>query len=186
MTLKASTYGSVVVIQDMIGDLVDGRTFTDTTSPSLGAVERALDSTGSYLNMILKQNGYQAPVDVINEPTDEYALDFLKWANSAGAAAEVLSSTPFESSTAGLNPESEEIHNARHGYYLSVFNEAVRAIKAQEMVASRDFGGGEKGGFVSSGSRGTKPFFRRDMFEVPGTFDIGGYGESDEGYRGYP
>ena len=171
MPLNANTYGTVQRVQDMIGDMLPNRTFTSDTTPSLSAVETALNDTANYLNMELEQHGYITPVE------HEATRGFLAWANSAGAASEVLGQTPFDSSAAGLTPDSEEIQNSRRNYFLSIYRTAVKRIQEEEIPAPKNL----PYPWVTSGSKDTKPFFDRNMFEVPP-----GYLYPDDDGREYP
>ena len=100
MTVGANTYGAVAGIQRLIGDIVESRTFTTGTVPTLAQVETELDNAAAELNNALDQAGFTVPVNATDYPT---ARAFLKAANEYGAAAVLLSTVPSE----GYQPDEE-------------------------------------------------------------------------------
>jgi len=92
-TIRSSIYGDVQGVEDRIGDIIPSRTFTDSTIPSYGVVERWVETVSSELNVELIENGYQVPVSATDDPQ---AYEAVREAVHSGAAARVLASNPAE------------------------------------------------------------------------------------------
>lgn len=168
MALDANTYGTLIRVQNMIGDIVTDRQFSGSTNPSIEKVENALDDIADTINMELKQQDYTVPVTLADDPE---AFKFLRFANSAGAAAALLSFQPFEAGPGGFSAGSGDSITSRRNYLQSVFKKALETIRADELPASRATGLFAN---IVAGSREDddgnikQPIFTRDIFDIPG------------------
>ena len=127
-------YGSIAGVQELVGDIVQGRTFTDDTTPSTTTVQSILDSVEAIINVELKQQGYAIPVT----SSDDAAHALLIWANDCGAAARTLSTIPTESFT---NTESEGFGGSRREMLDRELHRTLERIKKRELPAAKDAAG---------------------------------------------
>lgn len=167
MALEDWTYAAVVDVQRLIGDIVEDRTFSDTTVPSTSQVEEELNNAAADLNRELDQVGYTVPVDEDDYPV---AFKFLKAANAYGAAAVLLSTVPSE----GYEP-TEEVETpgaTRAQTYANKFKSALKAIKENRLRAGRrknrlaDMYAGSQ---ADDDGNEKKPIFTRGMDTYPGS-----------------
>ena len=86
MSVDSNTYGTVVGLERMIGDIVDSRTFSGSTVPTVTEAEAALDAIADVINARLDVAGYTVKVDSTTYP---YAYGLLQEANNNGANAVV-------------------------------------------------------------------------------------------------
>jgi hypothetical protein len=167
MTVGANTYAEHEDVERLIGDLVENRTFTTDTVPSLAQVEEELDNAAADLNRELDAAGYTVPVDATNYPT---AYAFLVAANAYGAAAVLLSTVPAE----GYEP-AEEVEvpgTTRAQTYANKFKHALNAIKDQSRFrAGRRVNRLENvfaGSQEDDDGNEKQPIFTRGMDDYPG------------------
>ena len=164
MAVGANTYGSVEGVERLVGDAVEGRSFSGSTVPTTTQVEAELDAVASDLNRELEAAGYTVPVDSSDYPT---AYEFLTAANNYGAAARVLGIMP----TGSYNPGIEEMGPNRAQMYEHHLKHALKMITKGKLKAGRDLSPFE---WVSTGSRldddgyVKQPLFTRDMTDYPG------------------
>lgn len=172
MTVGANTYGEVAGIQKLIGDIVESRTFTTGTVPTLAQVESELDNQAADLNRELDQAGYIVPVGEVDYPT---AYAFLVAANEYGAAAVLLSTIPANS----FNPddEIEQTGETRAITYSNKFKSALKAIREYRIRAgmrvgrlSRVFAGSQE----DDQGNEKEPIFTRGMDDYPGRRNLTG------------
>ncbi len=132
MGLEGYTYAAVADIQRLIGDLVEDRVFSPTTTPTLDQVEAELDNAAADLNRELDQVGYTVPVDETNY---EIVYKYLASANAYGAAAVLLSTIPANV----FNPdeEVEQSGETRAITYGNKFKSALKAIRENRLRAGR-------------------------------------------------
>lgn len=132
MAVDTNTYAEHEDVERLIGDIVSGREFNGTTTPTLTQVEAELDNAATDINRELDQVGYTVPVSVADYPT---AYNFLKAANAYGAAAVLLATIPAE----GYNPEDEVETGGedRSKTYSIKFNHALKAIRESKLRAGR-------------------------------------------------
>ncbi len=167
MGLDENTYAAVADIQRLIGDIVEDRTFTDTTVPSTSQVEKELDNAAADLNRELDQVGYTVPVDQSDYPT---AYAFLVAANAYGAAAVLLSTIPSE----GYDP-TEEVETPgtdRATIYANKFKSALKAIRENRLRAGRRVGRLSRafcGAQEDEDGNEKEPIFTRGMDAYPGS-----------------
>lgn len=167
MAVDANTYAEKEDVERLIGDIVEDRTFSDTTVPSTTQVEKELDNAAADLNRELDQVGYTVPVDESDYPT---AYQFLKAANAYGAAAVLLSTVPSE----GFEPteDVETPSTTRAQTYANKFKSALKAIRENRLRAGRRVGRLSR---VFAGSQEDdegnekKPIFTRGMDTYPGS-----------------
>ena len=135
MVVEANTYAEHEDVERLIGDIVEDRTFTVTTVPSLAQVESELDNVAADLNRELDQVGYTVPVD---ETTYATAYAYLKAANAYGAAAVLLGVLPAET----YNPleEVEQPSDTRINMYSNKLKSALKAIRENRLRAGRRVG----------------------------------------------
>ncbi len=166
MAVKANTYGEVIGVAVLVGDLVDSRTFSSSTIPTDTQVELFLDDTASEINVALDQQGYIIKVVSADFPD---AFDWLVSLNEKGAAALVLSTLPAE---AYVEPGEEAPAGTRRQYYQREFERGLKRIKDQQLNVGRSnsrlskvFAGSQED---SSGNK-KLPIFTRAGTEYPST-----------------
>lgn len=132
MAVDTNTYAEHEDIERLIGDIVENRTFTITTVPSLAQVESELDNAAADLNRELDQVGYTVPVSETDYPT---AYAYLKAANAYGAAATLLAVLPAET----FNPleDVEQPSDTRINMYANKLKSALKAIRENRLRAGR-------------------------------------------------
>lgn len=166
MTVAANTYAAVTDIERLIGDIVDSRTFTASTTPTVTEVELELDNAAAELNAALDAVGYTVPVDEDDYPT---AYAYIKAANAYGAAAVILSTVPAE----GFEP-SEEVESpatSRAQTYANKFKSAIKRIESEKLRAGRRVRRLERvftGSQQDDNGNEKKPIFTRGMDDYPG------------------
>jgi len=166
MAVEANTYAEATDVERLIGDIVEDRTFAETTVPSLAQVESELNNVAADLNRELDQVGYTVPVDETAYPT---AYQYLKAANAYGAAAVLLATVPATS----YNPdeEVEQPGETRASTYGNKFKSALKAIKENRLRAGRRT---RRLDTLAAGSAETEegatkdPIFKRGMDDYPG------------------
>jgi hypothetical protein len=126
-----NTYGTVVGVQALIGDVVINRVFSPTTFPTFIQVETFLDYAANRLNASIRANGYTFPVDSIAYP-ETYGV--LKLANEMGAASLVISMSPSET---WIAVDSDSPMYNRRRFYDTQFKEVLRIIKDKELYSGR-------------------------------------------------
>ncbi len=165
MAVGANTYGTVARVQGYVGDIADGRIFTNETIPTLEEVEAYLDDVAAIINMELEQSGYTVPVAVAN---DAQAHAYLLLANSAGAAAMALSSMPTEAYSD--TEEGQQLARSRRQYLQGILNNCIKLIRERRLPAARSsvtnqlFAGSQQ----DSDGAVKKPLFKRDTMDYPG------------------
>ena len=132
MAVEENTYAEATDVERLIGDIVEDRTFTTETVPTLAQVETELDNAAADLNRELDQVGYTVPVNKTDYPT---AYKYLTAANAYGAAAVLLSAVPANS----YNPDEdvEQIGETRATTYGNKFKSALKAIRENRLRAGR-------------------------------------------------
>lgn len=182
MTVGVNTYAIQADIERLIGDIVESRSFTTGTVPTIAQVEAELDNAAADLNRELDQVGYTVPVSVTNYPT---AYAFLKAANAYGAAAVLLAMIPATS----YNPdeEVEQPGETRAITYSNKFKSALKAIREERLRAGRRVGRLARvftGAQEDADGNEKKSIFTRGMDEYPGNETNvqagGGDSEDDE------
>lgn len=166
MTVATNTYAAAVDLQRLIGDIVESRTFTTGTVPTLAQAEAELDNAAAELNAALDQAGYTVKVNETDYPS---AYAYIKAANAYGAAAVLLSTIPTEAyqpaeEVEGVSPTRAEAYGAK-------FKNAIKRIEVHKLRA-----GMRKGRLadVFTGSQEDEdgnekePVFKRGMDEYPG------------------
>lgn len=178
MAVDTNTYAEHEDVERLIGDIVSGREFDETTTPSLDQVEEELDNAAADLNRELDQVGYTVPVVEADWPT---AFKFLKAANAYGAAAVLLSTVPSE----GYDPveEVETTTPTRAQTYANKFKSALKAIRENRIRAARRkarladvFAGSQE----DDDGNTKNPIFTRGMDDYPGRRDLVNGDEDDE------
>ena len=166
MVVEANTYAEHEDVERLIGDLVEDRTFTEDTVPSLAQVESELDNVAADLNRELDQVGYTVPVSETDYPT---AYKYLVAANAYGAAAVLLATVP--ATTYNPDEEVEQPGETRASTYGNKFKSALKAIRENRLRAGRRTGRLEN---LAAGSAETEegeeklPIFKRGMDAYPG------------------
>lgn len=166
MTVEANTYAEHEDVERLIGDIVEDRTFTETTVPSVAQVEAELDNVAADLNRELDQVGYTVPVNETDYPT---AYAYLKAANAYGAAAVLLSTVP--ANTYNPDEEVEQPGETRAGTYGNKLKSALKAIKENRLRAGRRVGrlaNLAAGSAVDDEGNTKEPIFTRREDSYPG------------------
>lgn len=132
MGIGANTYAEHEDVERLIGDIVEDRTFSATTTPTEAQVESELDNAAADLNRELDQVGYTVPVSETDYAT---AFAYLKAANAYGAAAVLLSTVPSE--TFDPTEDVEATTPTRAQAYANKFKSALKAIRENRLRAGR-------------------------------------------------
>lgn len=168
MGVGPNTYGTVARVQARVGDLVDGRVFSTGTVPTLAQVEVLLDDVAARINMELRAMGYTVPV--VNVGTDVEAFEYLRAANSAGAAALVLNTVPGEL----FDPDSPEASLSRRWGLWAELNAALKYISKGDLPASRtitvEVTKAWAGSQEDDDGNTTTPAFTRERTSYPGAW----------------
>ena len=179
MAIDEDSYGTVLKVEDLIGDMGQGRKFNYTDTPTIAQVEDFINDMAAELNMWLENYGYASPVIEADFPN---AHRILYLANSAGAAAMVLSMQPAEAFV-GLDTPEAQVTN-RKTFLWAQFRRAKSMIEDRSFVAPRN--NLKRYSRVISGSNkqgNTRPdFFRRHMLENPRV----GYDTQSDSIADYP
>lgn len=168
MAVDANSYGTVARVEARVGDMVEARTFSVSTVPTLAQVENLIDDTAARVNAELRAQGYTVPVD--NSGTDVEAFAWLRAANSAAAAATILNTVPGES----LDPDiPDEIRIRRQGLW-GEYMAVIKMIQAGEFPATRTVTSQVTKAFSGSqednDSNPTTPVFTRERTSFPGVW----------------
>jgi len=166
MVVETNTYAEHEDVERLIGDIVEDRTFNETTVPTLVQVEAELDNVAADLNRELDQVGYTVPVSETDYPT---AYKYLVAANAYGAAAVLLGTVPAET----YNPieEVEQPSDTRINMYSNKLKSALKAIRENRLRAGRRT---RRLGNLAAGSAETdegetkEPIFTRGEDDYPG------------------
>jgi hypothetical protein len=116
-------YGTKEGIERLIGDIVSGRKFSTSTTPSISQVEAELTNVAAEIDNALDAMDYVVPVDVT---TDPHAYAFLKAANEYGAAGRLLATIPTEAYDPG--EQMADIGNTRAQMYERHLKNALKLI----------------------------------------------------------
>lgn len=94
MALSANAYGSLTGVGALVPSLANANgTFDSSTQPLIGQVEGWIEETSALLNMILKFNGFDAPVTeaqvvlVLDMFINNEVSDIVKAHNNTGRLA---------------------------------------------------------------------------------------------------
>ena len=160
MAVNVRSYGTVTEVEALVGDLIEDRTFTSTTTPSLLQVERFIDLTAARINALLTSYNYSVPVSESDSP-DAYLQ--LVLANSAAAADLALSVLPVEAIVMPGAPQ-DGIGN-RKNFLWMLYKDVLEDIRHRRFSAPR-IGWGKQ---MRVGTEDLPPRFRRDQFSHPAT-----------------
>ena len=127
MAVGANTYGTVVGIQRLIGDIVGARTFSAATVPTTTQVEAELDAVAMEINAHLDAFGYTGPIDSTVYPT---AYGYMQAVNEYGAAARLLATIP----SLAYDPEAEQ-GTSRPEMYERHLKRALTKIEKHQLRA---------------------------------------------------
>jgi hypothetical protein len=167
LALDANTYGTVQRVMDRLGDLFDDGEPSTIDRLDRRQIERHLDDVAAEMNALLEVYGYVAPID---SSTNEFAFEYSRTANVAGACVAVLNSMPG----LAFDPESPEVAAGnRRGGFQAIYNEWKRRVRDREILAAKSVGlaGRFKVGSATDRKTGheKKPVFTRDKFDYPGS-----------------
>ncbi len=166
MTVDANTYGTVAGVQRLIGDIVDSRTFSTGTVPTLVQCEAELDNVADDINAALDAMGYTVPVSSANYSA---AYGFLAAANDYGAAARLLGTIPTEA----YDPDEQatDMGATRAQMYERYLNRAIKRIWDRNLRAGmrkERFADLKVGASLDTNGETKSPLYRRRMEEYPG------------------
>ncbi len=166
MALDADTYGTILQVESLVGDLVQGRVFGLTSTPTLTQTEKFLDNTAAELNSALTFHEFTVPV-VVGD--DKAAFNYLAYGNSCMAAVLVLDALPAEAYT---EPGEETPAQGRKQSLEKIFRRLLKTIDDEKLPASRTSGGSFLADlFVGSSENAdgdTKlPIFTREVTDNP-------------------
>jgi len=169
MSVEANTYAEKEDVQRLIGDIVEDRTFTETTVPSIDQVETELNNVAADLNRELDQVGYTVPVSETDYAT---AYAYLVAANAYGAAAVLLSTLP--ANVYNPDEEVETTGETRATTYGNKLKSALKAIRENRLRAgrrTRRLGNLAAGSAVDDEGNTKDPIFTRHEDHYPGRQD---------------
>ena len=167
MAVDTNTYGTVERVMDRLGDLYEDGEPSTIDRMNKSQVERHLDDVASEMNSLLEAYGYVAP---ISSSTDEFAFEYARTANVAGACVAVLNSMPGLS----FDPESpDEAAGNRRAGFQATYNRWVQRVENRTIKAAKTTGLIDRFRVGSATDRKTgdekKPAFTRAMFDFPGS-----------------
>ena len=165
VAIDSSSYGTKAGIEALIGDIVDSRTFTASTTPTETEMVKAIDDVADMINVLLDSVGYIVPVDSSDFPV---AHGFLVGCNEAGAAARLLGSVP--PNVYDPNEEIVDAGTSRQQTYINELNRCFARIRAQEIRADRRTDRFENiftGAQENAQGKTKLPMFTRDLHDNP-------------------
>ena len=178
MAVSTYTYGTVALVHDKIGWIVPGRAaFSASTVPSDSEVEAVLDAIANEIHAALLENGYPADLKTTVTTNAPRAVGWLERLNVAGACADILQSF-------GIANDPESGYNPGK-YWASIYENGKKLIQGaflDRMGLTRSYA---KSGMLVSTSyqdedgNSKEPFFKRRMWEVPGS-TTGIFDEDDD------
>lgn len=130
MAIDANSYCAITDLERRISDLLVGAVFTTGTRPTLAQAEDMIDDTATEINAALESAGYVAPI-VVGD--DEFAFNYAKAANSAGAAVKVMNIFPSES----WDPESPEPTRNRIAGFAAELKKFLTRVEDGKLKATR-------------------------------------------------
>lgn len=151
-------YGTKEGIERLIGDIVSGRKFSTSTTPSIAQVEQELTNVAAEIDNALSVMDYVVPVD---EAIDPYAYAFLKAANEYGAAARLLATIPTEAYDP--SEQMEDIGNLRAQMYERHLKNALKLIWEAKLSATRS-----RTAFDNIRSSAPDALYKRGMLDISG------------------
>jgi len=166
MSVEDNTYAEKEDVERLIGDIVEDRTFTEDTVPSIDQVETELNNVAADLNRELDQVGYTVPVNETNYAT---AYAYLKAANAYGAAAVLLATVP--ATTYNPDEDVEQPGETRASTYGNKFKSALKAIRENRLRAGRRvrrLANLAAGSAVDDEGNTKDPIFTRGQGDYPG------------------
>lgn len=166
MAVDTNTYGTVERVMDRLGDLFDDGMPSTIDRMDVRQIERHLDDVASEMNSIIEAYGYTAPITT----SDEFAYEFARTANVAGACVAVLNSMPG----LAFDPDNpDEAAGNRRAAFQATYNRFIERIKNREIKAAKATGIISRFRVGSATDRKTglekKPVFTRDKFDYPGS-----------------
>lgn len=171
MTVGASTYGTAARVQALVGDIVAGRAFSASTTPTLTEVEGMLDDVAREIHATLTEAGY--PVETAATLAASYVAvsEFLRHVNSVGAAVLALDSMSGEA----IAPEGGEIVQTRSQRLASRYKRLLGQCRGQ-MIARLGLARTRRltatlsiGSYEDDDGNVKAPFFKRGMHDFPNT-----------------
>ena len=170
MAVDANTYGDVAGVERLIGDIVDSRAFTITTTPTLAQCEAELDAVAAELNALLDYRGYTAPVLEADYP---FAFNALKAANVYGASARLLASIPSQS----YDPDDQILEGGTtrgqmYERYLNQMKKQINDYKLRAGMRKGRFANMKAGGATDEDGNTKYPIFKRGDLDYPGTTNL--------------
>tara|TARA_Y100000310_G_scaffold294449_1_gene324920 strand:- start:79 stop:591 length:513 start_codon:yes stop_codon:yes gene_type:complete len=163
MAVGANTYGSVVGVEGLAGDVVASRDFTGSTVPTTTQVELYLDQIAARLNAMLKAAGYTVPVVTGDDPE---AFTWLAMANNAGASAKVLEMFPGGSYSRN-NPEAMNSRAQSLANEVTTILEAIKERTFPATFTTAAFARIYAGSQEDSSGKTKLPVFTRAITDYP-------------------
>lgn len=164
MAVSNNTYGSVLAIERMVGDIVLDRDFTTTSVPTTAQVEQILDDVAADMNRSLLASNYAAPISTGDSINRSWAVSI----NNYGAAALVLATIPQHAMT----PGQEALGAARIQMYQALYDRGITSIEDNKLDAGRNrrsrLGAIYSGSQEDTDGNTKKPSFTRTMTDFPG------------------
>jgi len=175
MAVDADSYGTIERLEAIVGDIVinssSARTFSTSTIPTLIQAEGFIDDIAAELNTALINAGYVSPV-VVGD--DKAAFNYLRYANTCGAALLALDSLPVESYQ---GPDFTNIPVGRRGHCQNVYLAALKVIREEKLTATQVAGASHLGELaigssVNSDGDTKLPIFTRDVTDNPSSRNL--------------
>lgn len=167
MALDANTYGTVERVMDRLGDLFDDAEPSTIDRLSVTEIERHLDDVAAEMNSLLEAYGYSVPIVLA---TNEFAYEYTRTANVAGACVAVLNSMPG----LAFDPDSpDEAAGNRRAGFQATYNRWTKRVEKRKILAAKSVGLVDRFKVGSATDRKTgdekKPVFTRAAFDYPGS-----------------
>ena len=167
MAVDTNTYGTVERVMDRLGDLFSDGEPSTIDRLDRNQIERHLDDVASEMNSLLEAYGYSVPIVLA---TNEFAYEYTRTANVAGACVAVLNSMPG----LAFDPDSPDTAagNRRAGFQAT-YNRWIKRVEDRKILAAKTTGLVDRFRVGSATDRKTgkekKPAFTRAMGDYPGS-----------------
>ncbi len=165
-------------IERLIGDIVESRTFTAVTVPTVTQVTAEITNIAAEIDAALDAAGYTAPVSLADYPN---AYNYLKAANAYGAAAVLLATIPAQAYEPDDEIDAGSIDRGK--MYSQKFKAALKKIEDHKIragMARRRLANIYSGGQADAQGNVKEPLFTRGMDDYPGVILNGSAQDSDE------
>lgn len=172
-TVDLDAYGSVVGIEDLIGDVAQtARQFDDDDHPTEDLVIRQINFKAGETNLVLIRAGFTVSATTGLDATLHPELHkFVTDISNRGVAAQVLATLPRSSYVPAANSADEVPRDRRQQFFMDYRN-GLKTIAVWGKFDPTKFAIGSDTDPETGLTK--NPFFTRDVMAVPGAFDFEG------------